>query len=143
MVHTYRTYGINPYLYLFGGFAFSVAALALIVYMAVGSGDAPPLWFSVLWLVAVAVMVQDVLFRLSYEIRLGDDGACEFRGLLVRRRLDVQQITSVRPARGAPNVYAVIRHQGGKIKILQPVDGFRDFLDRLEEQNPHIEVRGF
>ena len=96
-------------------------------------------------------VIYAVCFRRVYEIRLSDEGNCEFRAAVSRKHLGAQQITSVELnagrtwSSGEDDVdHTVVRFQGGKLGlvIVQPVDDFDEFLDRLQALNPTIEVRG-
>jgi hypothetical protein len=88
-------------------------------------------------------------FRRYYEIRLSDEGSCEFRGALRSKHLRAQQIISVQ--RNASRIcrseddeaeHTLLRFQGGSLVVVQPVDGFEDFLTRLQALNPAIDVTG-
>jgi hypothetical protein len=72
-----------------------------------------------------------------YRIELFDDGWCEFRSLLRRRRLHAQQIVSVQ--QDEDEDFVRLRYRGGKVRIAEP-DGFDDFLSRLRQLNPAVQV---
>jgi hypothetical protein len=88
-------------------------------------------------------------FRRYYEIRLSDEGSCDFRGLLRSKHLRAQQIISVQRnawgvwrSDGDEAEHVLLRFQGGSLVVVQPVGGFEDFLTRLQALNPVIDVTG-
>jgi hypothetical protein len=87
-----------------------------------------------------AWMAYQVLFNFSREIRLSDDGTCEFCSLLRSKRLLSEQIISVRRATwlGEDAHFAVVRYEDGSCNIPHPLDGFPDLLARLRELNPTV-----
>jgi hypothetical protein len=73
-----------------------------------------------------------------YEVTVTEDGTCEFRSVLRRRRVRAQQIISISTDEEA--IY--IRYPGGKVHMWETRD-FDDLLRRLVELNPAIELRGW
>jgi hypothetical protein len=51
------------------------------------------------------------------------------------------EIQSIKPERSQFG-FLVIRHTGGKIKILNQFDGFHEFIADVKGNNPLIELRG-
>jgi len=83
--------------------------------------------------------------RACIEIRLSEDGMCE---LVTKRnviRLRVGQIRSVRcrsAGDGDSESYR-IEFDGGKIDVAEQMTDFHDFLLRLRELNPAVDLSGF
>jgi hypothetical protein len=82
--------------------------------------------------------------RECFEIRLGDDGMCEFvtgRGVI---RLHVHEITAVKYRKDdeGGESYSV-RYRGGRIGLRSSIADLRDFLTRLQALNPAIDLTSF
>ena len=152
MVHTYRNHGRNgrhpgdavfAVVWLFGG----------LVWVAVFEGFVGESLLLLVLSVPVLVLWMSPFyahfFRRFYEIRLSDEGSCTFVGALRGKHLRAQQITSIE--RNASRVWrseadeaehTLVRFQGGSLVVVQPVDGFEDFLTRLQALNPIIDLSG-
>jgi hypothetical protein len=83
----------------------------------------------------IALLPALVTASLPYDVTLSDEGVCEFRSLLRRRRVRVQQIRSI----SSDEDYIYIRHDRGKVHVLTVRD-VKDLLIRLLEQNPAIQL---
>ena len=98
--------------------------------------------------VAAALILILILFGLvpainmayfvAYEVSLRDDEICEFRSLLRRRSIRVQQIRAI--SSDEDNLY--IHHDRGKVHF-DPVPDLEDLLIRLLELNPAITLEGW
>jgi hypothetical protein len=123
---------------------FIVAGTALLIAALTGDGGDTPRWFDVsfaifffsLGSVGGTAWVYGAL-DMCYEFWLSDDGTCEFRSLLRRKRVRAQQIVSLELDEGTTNV----RYQGGKLHLLE-TDDFADFVARLKELNPGVVIDG-
>ena len=149
MVRTYRSSKI--WLWFFLGLPLGclicapfifVGPFLLVAAFAVESHDTPR-WFDVLFAsffmffsTGAALWVYGA-FDVCHELRLLDDGRCEFRSLRRRRRFDASEISSVRLDEGTIEM----RYRGRKLRLLE-TDDFADFLARLKRLNPSVEVRG-
>jgi hypothetical protein len=82
--------------------------------------------------------------RDCFEIRLNDDGMCEF--VTGRRviRLHVHEITAVEYSKDdeGDESYAV-RHRGGRIRMRDSISNFRGFVTCLRALNPAVDVSSF
>lgn len=140
----YRAYGLTPYLWAEGLVAFAVVGAPLVVVSVMRTGE-PPLWFAAAWIGFVAFLAWQALFRVAVEIHLGADGISRFRTIAQKTADEValEDIVSVNPFGrfGDANV-VVVRHQRGKARVIQPIDGMHDFLARVKEANPSVEIRG-
>ena len=83
----------------------------------------------------VALVPALVTALLPYDATLSDEGVCEFRSLLRRRRVRVPQIRSIK----SDEDYIYIRYDRGKVHVLT-VSDVKDLLIRLLELNPAIEL---
>ena len=153
MVHTYRNHRRNgrypahavvAVAWLIGGLVWVAAVETFVgdsLLLVVISAPLLVFWMS---------PIYAHFFRRYYEIRLSDEGSCEFRGALRRsKQLRAQQIVSVE--RNATRVWrkeddddehTLLRFQGGSLVVVQPLDGFDDFLTRLQALNPAVQVHG-
>ena len=113
---TYRIVGAQPY-----------AMLAVLAILTAASPVAGIAWF---WYFA--------LFRAAYRIRVAGDGV-EFRSLARRRRTPLGAVRSIRSRQIGT---ATIRFDGGRVDILGSLDGWHDFVNRVEAANPAVELSG-
>jgi hypothetical protein len=151
MVRTYRNPKRNRIVLgeaVGGLFSIVIAGFVLLDVVA----DSPlTLLFTLPLFLGFTAVIYAVCFRRVYEIRLSDEGDCEFQAAVSRKHLRAQEITSVELnagrtwSSGDNDVdHTIVRFQGGKLGlvIVQPVDGFDEFLDRLQALNRTIDVRG-
>jgi hypothetical protein len=152
MVHTYRNRqrkrinligdALFALVWCFGGLVVLAVAGGIFgdsLLMVVAAAPVLLFWMSPLY---------SHFFRRYYEIRLSDEGACEFRGTLRSKQLRAQQIASIERnssrtwrSDGDETEHTLFRFQaGGSLIVVQPVDGFDDFLSRLQTLNPFIAV---
>jgi hypothetical protein len=80
----------------------------------------------------------NMAYFVAYEVSLRDDEICEFRSLLRRRSIRVQQIRSI--SSDEDNLY--IHHDRGKVHF-DPMPELEDLLIRLLELNPAITLEGW
>ena len=116
------------------GVAFSLAASLL------HDPKAPPPLVGVIFLVVIGVNLAWFL-SLPYRITFAGDGTIEFTSLWRRRTVRAEEIRSIKPA-GAHLGFFMVRTDRRKIRILAQFDGFYDFLARLKELHPSVELRG-
>ncbi|GAC1471252.1 MAG: hypothetical protein NVSMB9_17210 [Isosphaeraceae bacterium] len=79
------------------------------------------------------------------EITIDKEGAVGFRSRLRTIAIPAGEITSISTGGWYdPNGFqAVVRHKGGKLKLINQFADFRDFLVTLRELNPAVEIKGF
>jgi hypothetical protein len=156
MVHTYRNHQRNKRLAgdIVGGVVWLFGGLLLVGFVSVGVAG-----HSLLGLVLSAPILLLLLalwmwpayldfFRRYYEIRLSDEGDCEFRAALGSKYLRARQIISVQRDCNSwrwdtdDDEHTRLRFGGGgSLVVVQPVDGFDDFLSRLQALNPAIDLK--
>jgi len=81
--------------------------------------------------------------RDCFEIRLSDDGTCEF---VTRRRvirLHVAEIKAVDYEDGEGGESYTVRYGGGRIEMRTSIADFRGFLARLSALNPAVDLSSF
>lgn len=96
--------------------------------------------FGTIWWIGVLGFLIWTL-RIPRRIELHEDGLVVFSGLMRRLEVHASEISSIKPG-GSQLGFLVLRHSGGKLKLLNQFDDFHDFLTRLEQSNPGIELRG-
>lgn len=147
---------------LVGNLALAIAALVIMPRIAFGalasfaaeSGWPGPLGVAGCLVAGVgslfvAGLVAWLAFRFALatptEIAVGGDGRIEFRSKLRTVALRAGEITSITTGGWAdPNRFqAVIRHEGGKVVLVNQFPDFRDFLATVKALNPAVDVNGF
>ena len=128
-------YGPGPYFSLAVLLVITVVGGPATLFALVDRRD----WFYALWLGVLAFIWYQVL-RTAFAIRVEGE-RCEFRALARRTVVPGRQIESVRASWMGGNVVTV-RHRDGKVLLLQPMEGFHEFLAWLKAVNPAVELRG-
>jgi len=147
VVHTYRSRGWSRFRPLSELLAAGIWLAFPVVFLC--SCIAARSWWALAGVVAGSIgwmwPVGNDIFRRCDEVTLSETGVCEFRSGLRRIRLRTARIASVSRARMEYNdrSYALVRYQGGKLWVLQPVDGWEDFLARLLQLNPLVVVHDY
>jgi hypothetical protein len=102
-----------------------------------------------IWIVLAAAIARYChrrrCYRTCLEIRVGDDGVCEFETRRRTIRLHARQIRAVKydyDDESNRESYA-IRGDFGKLLVSGRVAGFHDFVTRLKQVNPAVDVRSF
>ena len=146
MVRTYRDTKAKSYvsvLLLLVVLAFVTLGLTIGVASFIAAVSGGSLWlipFSLVWLLGTGWGTYELLSQCG-EIRLSDEGLCEFRSPLRRTRVFAYQVTSVElPVEDGD--CARVCYRGGTIDVGLMHCGFRDFLAQLKEFNPDVEVVG-
>lgn len=102
--------------------------------------DAPPRVVGLV-LIPIAASVWYPILYFPRRIVVTGDARIEFVSHLRRRQIDARDIRSI-----APHPYAlgilVLRHQSGKIWLINQFDGFHEFLTLVKSKNPSIRTRG-
>jgi hypothetical protein len=97
----------------------------------------PQLFFAAFLLVLAWRWNQ--LLKSPVEVRIRDDGALEFRGIIGRTELSVDQIKRVmRVGRGY-----WLEHNDGSLNLYGNMEGIEDFLAHLRAADPALEVKPF
>ena len=101
-------------------------------------------------LTCLAIAITRHLYRKHYyrtctEIRLSDDGLCEFETRRRVIRLHANQVKSVKYRSDDDDDAEsyTIRWEGGRVEATDKMIGFRDFLVRLRRLNPSIDLTSF
>lgn len=75
------------------------------------------------------------------RIELHEDGRVVFHAPFRTLEIHASEVTSIKP--GGNNIgFLVLKHSGGKLHLLNQFDDFHDFLTRLKQSNPSVELRG-
>jgi hypothetical protein len=152
MVHLYREQPVkrNRLGDLAGCAFLAVFMLPLVFGIAHGlrhgftGDDAGGIVFGLLFGFAVAWAVYDHSRRSCFEIRLTDEGMCEF--VTGRRviRLHVHEITAVEYTNDDESGESyTVRHKGGRIGIRSSISDLRGFATRLRAMNPAVDLSSF
>lgn len=96
--------------------------------------------FTVLWFGFLGFFAFRML-RMPNLIEWHGDGSVSFRSPLRTVRVGVAQIESIRPSRSNLGFFE-LRYAGKKLIFIHQFDGFHEFLARLEQANPGIELLG-
>jgi len=79
------------------------------------------------------------LLKTPVEVRERDDGVIEFRGVVGRKELRVEQIERVMRVGGG----YWLEHAGGSLRLYGNMPGIGDFLAHLRAVNPELEVKRY
>ena len=152
MVHVYRERPVqrNRVEELVGSAFIAVFMLPLVFGIAHGlrhgftGDDAGGIFFGLFMGSVFAWCFYDHSRRSCFEIRLSDDGTCEF--VTGRRviRLHVHEITAVKYSNDVESgeSYAV-RYRGGRIGLRSSISDLRGFVTRLQAVNPAVDLSSF
>jgi hypothetical protein len=138
-----RTYRMSAGTAVYHG-AFSLLWFGSCVYIAISLiSDIHEFSAALIGVVAALILFGlvpaiNMAYFVAYEVSLRDDEICEFRSLLRRRSIRVQQIRSI--SSDEDNLY--IHHDRGKIHF-DPMPDLEDLLNRLLELNPAITLEGW
>jgi hypothetical protein len=118
----------------------SLVGLGLIVATLRGTSEGPPAFVAVVWCVVLA-WNWNVLLRIPYEIRFELTDVISFVALARTTELLPTDIRSIKPY-GAGGGFYVLRHNGGKIRLIPQFTGFHEVISRVKALNPQLEVVG-
>jgi hypothetical protein len=129
--------GKDAYLFLAGVVFFTLIGVLVVLPDAVRNPDN---WvFDAIWLAILAWFWFNVL-RTPYEARISPDGLVRFRGLA--RRV-VVAAAEIRQIRGLALGYGMrIEHTRGRIWLRMGFTENFEFLTRIRQLNPSVEIRG-
>jgi hypothetical protein len=117
----------------------SLFGIGLIVSALLGSKD-PPLIVVALWC-GVLAWNWYVLLTIPYEIRFDSGSRLSFRSLARTLTVSPLAIRSIKPYGGAVGFF-ILRHDGGKIRLLSQFTGFHEIISRIKTENPDIQIVG-
>src|SRR5690348_8114120 len=140
----YKLYIAKPLLafYLIMIAAWSLGGILLVGFGAIGmfGPDGPPT-LAFVPMAFVGLFVAYMWLRTPFEIRIRDDEMIEFRSVLRKTIVPPLTIRSVRAKRYSLGLVDVA-HDIGTIHLVNQMDGFHDFIARLKELNPAVEIAG-
>jgi hypothetical protein len=149
VIHTYR----DPKVLrnrLFGPSSLAFVVAGVILLVPVDFRWSPPDAIPFLVFLGLVLVVGVANYRREQysdcgEIRLDDDGTCEFETKGRVTRIHVHEIKAVRYWRDyeSENEQYTIVYQGGKLSVSQRMTAFLDFLTRLKTLNPAVDVSSF
>jgi hypothetical protein len=87
------------------------------------------IWYGLLTFFAIEIVVWP------------SDGRVVFRCLAKQRETNLGDITAISMGAGRSNAVTV-RYRGGTARVLMYLD-WNDFISRVRERNPDVEVNGF
>jgi len=103
-------------------------------------------WGGIAFVLFIGFLVACAFYtdsKVCFEIRLGDDGTCEF--VTGRRviRLHVAEIRAVEYKTDEGEESYSVRYGDGRIGVRTSIADFRGFLTRLSTLNPAVELSSF
>jgi hypothetical protein len=130
---------------LVGGAAFVTGAgtLGLVAATVVGT-NRPPIWFTAAFILGSAVIWYALLTVFTVDIAVWpSDGRVVFHCLAKDRQTNLAEITAISyPPVGRQGNAVTVRYRGGAARVLMYLD-WNDFIRRVRERNPGVEVKGF
>lgn len=140
----YKLYLAKPLLvfYLVVLSAWVVAGVVGIVVGALGKfrPSGPPTWMFGIFL-GFAFFNAYMWLRFPFVIKIRDDNLIEFRSIFRRVVVSANEIKAVRAKRYAMEFIDVV-HERGKVRLLNQMDGFHEFLATLKTLNPAVKIQG-
>jgi hypothetical protein len=129
---TYRISGITPYL-MFAALLLFTAFVPITLVKFVQTGE----WFYLAWVAALGWFWFNAL-RTAYRIEVEGD-AVTFRTLGGRKLTTLSRVHSIRSTNAG---HTTVRFEGGRVDLLGGFDGFHDFVARVKQANPSVELKG-
>jgi hypothetical protein len=129
----YRVSGINPY-FMFATLLLFTAFVPVVLVKFVQTGE----WFYLAWAAVVMWFWFNALFRIAYRIELDGD-AVMFKTLALRKQTRLSRIRSIRSGNAG---YTTVRFDDGRVDLVGAFDGFHDFVTRVKQANPAVELKG-
>lgn len=140
----YKLYLAKPLLvfYLVVLSACVIAGVVGIVIGALGKfgPSGPPTWMFGIFL-GFALFNAYMWLRFPFVIKIRDDNLIEFRSIFRRVVVSANEIKAVRAKRYAMGFIDVV-HERGKVRMLNQMDGFHEFLATLKTLNPAVKIQG-
>jgi hypothetical protein len=110
----------------------------LLVMALRSPASGPPLWFIVLWLVAVLYSAYRTA-TMPHTIEVASDGLIKFIGPFRRTTVAPQDIVRIKAFSGQ---ILEVKHTSGKFWMLQPITGLHEFLGGLKHANQNVMIKG-
>jgi hypothetical protein len=129
--------GASAYLFLATVVVFTLFGLLAVLPDAVRNPD--HIVFDAIWLGIVGWFWFNVLST-PFEARISPDGWIQFRGLARRVMVAAGEIRQIRGLGG--NMGMKIEHARGRIWLRLPFTENFQFLTRIRELNPSVQIRG-
>ncbi len=121
-------------------FAVITLAMPALFWSLSRAPDGPPPVIA--WIFPIAMLYPWYLVLTTpRRITVHPDGRIEFVSLLSRSAIPASQIQSVQPGGGQIG-FLVLRHSGGRIRLLNQFTGFHQLLTELKTASPGIELEG-
>lgn len=120
-----------------------VGTVGLLIATALGTNP-PPIPFTVAFLLGSGVIWYLPLTRFAIGIIVWpNDGRVVFRCLAKERQTQLGDIESIsKPPLGRRGNAVTVSYREGSVRVLMYLD-WNDFIRRVRERNPQIEVNGF
>ena len=119
----------------------AVGTVGLVVATVVGSSP-PPIVFTAAFISVSTVIWYGLLGFFAMEIVVWpSDGRVVFRCLAKERATSLGDITAISMGAGKSDA-VIVRYRGGTARVLMYLD-WNDFISRVRERNPEVEVKGF
>jgi hypothetical protein len=137
-----KTYRLGATFRIFFALFFIVFAVA-VVSIGIGViGEGQPYGvFFVAWMVLLFAIWIYLASRGVTSITLEDD-TITFTSLLRTRRVPISALVAIGTDWWDLNrTIPFIRHRGGKIRLMGPLDGFYDLITQIKARNPSIEIK--
>jgi hypothetical protein len=131
----FQLMGIPVWLVAFGIFG------AVLMFIGTYDLDAPGLTLMAILLPIPAVLIAMQWWRLPTRIQLFEDGRVRFESWVRKTEVNVGDICAIKPGSWSPG-YLDVTTRRGKIRILTQYEGFHDFIARVKQLNPTVEIRG-
>ena len=121
---------------------FTVIGIIILASGFIFSGANGLPWFFGFFFIAIVAWNFYYIFSFPYRITVSGTGEISFIGVLKSRQLTTSEIKSITPDPRQFFGFLIIKTENTKIKILNQFDGFHEFIQKLKESNPSIELRG-
>ncbi len=119
---------------------------AIGIWLGTNLNDATiPLWLRVAfaaWMCGVLLAWYQLL-GMPFEISISHDGVVCFRALFKLTLVPVRDIEAIRAWGNVLGGSILrVRHKQGSLKIMYNMAGLADFVGRVKDSNPTVDVRG-
>ncbi len=132
-------YRIGPYAYLFLAAVILLTLVGLLALVPDAVRNPENAVFDTLWLAILGWFWFNILGT-PYEARISPDGRVQFRGLARRVVVAAGEIRQIRGL--GWNMGIKIEHANGRIWLRVPFTENFQFLTRIRQLNPSVEIRG-
>ena len=119
--------------------AFGAPSALLVASTVAGGDNAPPTWFTIVWLVAVTWNAYLWLIRIAAELTL-DGNTLKAASPFRTRNVTLADLVTIRPGRFASRG-VVIEVVGERPILTLATKGFREFTDEVARRRPNLPIR--